>query len=299
MDKLRIVTLNAFLPGYRLLHDFAERHGHEIVLVVTLPQTNRYGDDVNPLAVDLPDGSNVLITGKLRTVAAPVIEAMRPDVVISAAFPRLIPAEILDIPKYGAINCHPSPLPAGRGPTPQRLIYEGDDRVGATVHRTAAEFDTGTILAQRIAPLPDDLNGAAIMQTWRSLLGECLDEAVPRLVSGDPGDPQDPAAATEAPLFTEAEHFLDLTEPSATIRRKAAALNVTSPAAKVRLDGTSYVISRTDVVPTASTAAPGTVLERDDNGWTVQTADRPLRLTRHSPQLVAATSPGMQRTPVE
>ncbi|MFG1815703.1 methionyl-tRNA formyltransferase [Kribbella sp. NPDC049174] len=283
MEPLRIVSLNAYPAGYQLVHDFAERNGHEIVLVVTLPHTSRYGESVRPMVLDLPERTNALITTKLRTVAAPVIETLRPDVIISAAFPRLIPAEILEIPKYGAINCHPSPLPAGRGPTPQRLIYEGDDRVGATVHRTAAEFDTGAILAQRIAPLPDDLNGIGIMRTWRALLTECLDEAVPRLVAGDPGETQDPAKATEAPFFTEAEYLLDLTEPSAVVRRKAAALNVTSPAAKVQLGGTTYVISRTDVVPTEATAAPGSVLAEHEDGWTVQTGDLALRLTRHSP----------------
>jgi len=278
---LRIVALNAFLPGFRLVHDFAARNGHELVLVVTLPETGRYGENP-PMVTDLPDGTNVLITRKLRAVAAPVIDALRPDVIISAAFPRLIPADVLEIAKYGAINCHPSPLPAGRGPTPQRLIYEGDDRVGATVHRTAAEFDTGAILAQRIAPLPDDLNGTGIMGVWRRLLSECLDEAVPRLVAGDPGEPQDPAAATEAPFFTEAEMLLDLTEPSYVVRRKAAALNVTSPSAKVQLAGETHLITRTDVVPggTAGTAEPGAVLEEHEDGWTVQTGDLPLRLTR-------------------
>ncbi|TCO14797.1 methionyl-tRNA formyltransferase [Kribbella steppae] len=235
------------------------------------------------MVLDLPERTTALITSKLRTVAAPVIETLRPDVIISAAFPRLIPAEILEMPKYGAINCHPSPLPAGRGPTPQRLIYEGDERVGASVHRTAAEFDTGALLAQRIAPLPDDLNGTGIMHTWRALLTECLDEAVPRLLAGDPGEAQDPAEATEAPFFTEAEYVLDLTEPSSVVRRKAAALNVTSPGARVQLGGTTYVISRTDVVPTETTAAPGSVLEEHEDGWTVQTGDLPLRLTRHSP----------------
>ncbi|NIK56439.1 methionyl-tRNA formyltransferase [Kribbella shirazensis] len=277
--SLRIVGLNAFLPGFRLVHEFAERNGHELALVVTLPQTTRYGA-ADPMVMGLPDDLNVLITRKLRTVAAPVIAAMQPDVVISAAFPRLIPREILDIPKYGAINCHPSPLPAGRGPTPQRLIYEGDERVAATVHRTAAEFDTGAILAQRIAPLPDDLNGTGLMESWRTLLSECLDEAVPRLVAGDPGDPQDPAAASEAPLFTDAERVLDLTERSRVIRRKAAALNVTAPSAQVHLDGATHLVTRTDLVDTDSTAAPGSVLEQHADGWTVQTADRPLRLTR-------------------
>lgn len=279
--SLRIVGLNAFLPGFRLVHEFAERNGHELVLVVTLPQTSRYGAS-DPMVTELPDDLNVLITRKLRTVAAPVIAALQPDVVISAAFPRLIPGEILDIPKYGAINCHPSALPAGRGPTPQRLIYEGDERVAATVHRTAAEFDTGAILAQRTAPLPDDLNGTGIMESWRTLLSECLDEAVPRLVAGDPGEPQDPSAASEAPFFTEAERVLDLTEPSRVIRRKAAALNVTASTAQVHLEGALHLITRTDPVAPTTTPphnTPGTILEKHPNGWTVQTADHPLHLT--------------------
>ena len=277
--SLRIVGLNAFLPGFRLVHDFAERNGHEVVLVVTLPETSRYGAS-DPMVAGLPESTNVLITRKLRTVAAPVIAALRPDVIISAAFPRLIPGEILDLPKYGAVNCHPSPLPAGRGPTPQRLIYEGDERVGATVHRTAAEFDTGAILAQRIAPLPDDLNGTGLMRSWRTLLSECLDEAVPRLVAGDPGEPQDPSAASEAPFFTDAERLLDPTEPSRVIRRKAAALNVTAPTAQIELDGSTHLITRTDPADVSSSAEPGTVLEHHPDGWTIQTADAPLRLTR-------------------
>ncbi|MEV6270074.1 formyltransferase family protein [Kribbella sp. NPDC051936] len=277
--SLRIVGLNAFLPGFRLVHEFAERNGHEVVLVVTLPETSRYGAS-DPMVAGLPESTNVLITRKLRTVAAPVIAALRPDVIISAAFPRLIPGEILDLSKYGAVNCHPSPLPAGRGPTPQRLIYEGDERVGATVHRTAAEFDTGSILAQRIAPLPDDLNGTGLMRAWRTLLSECLDEAVPRLVAGDPGEPQDPSAASEAPFFTDAERLLDPTEPSRVIRRKAAALNVTAPTAQIDLDGTTHLITRTDPADVSSSAEPGTVLEHHPDGWTIQTADTPLRLTR-------------------
>ena len=277
--SLRIVGLNAFLPGFRLVHEFAERNGHEVVLVVTLPETSRYGAS-DPMVAGLPESTNVLITRKLRTVAAPVIAALRPDVIISAAFPRLIPGEILDLPKYGAVNCHPSPLPAGRGPTPQRLIYEGDERVGATVHRTAAEFDTGAILAQRIAPLPDDLNGTGLMRSWRTLLSECLDEAVPRLVAGIAGEPQDPSAASEAPFFTDAERLLDPTEPSRVIRRKAAALNDTAPTAQIELDGSTHLITRTDPADVSSSAEPGTVLEHHPDGWTIQTADAPLRLTR-------------------
>jgi methionyl-tRNA formyltransferase len=295
---LRIVVLTSFLGGYQVVADWAARHGHEIVLVVSPPVEAGQRYDGNPLVLSLPSTANILITGKLRTVAASVIATAEPDLVISAAFPRLIPAEILDIPKYGAINCHPSALPIGRGPNPARLIYEGDDQVAVTVHRTAAEFDTGAILAQRTRPLPDDLNGPIVFKAWQVMLGECLDFAVPRAVAGEPGLWQNPDEATEAPFFTPEELLIDLTEPAQVVRRKVAALNVVSPQAQAEIPGVGLrEVLATYAVPASggSTKAQviagcpddwdercahkaGTVLERHADGWTVQTADRPLRL---------------------
>jgi methionyl-tRNA formyltransferase len=292
---LRIVVLTSFLGGYQVVADWAARHGHEIALVVSPPVEAGKRYDGNPLVLALPASANILITGKLRTVAASVIATVAPDLVISAAFPRLIPAEILDIPKYGAINCHPSALPIGRGPNPARLIYEGDDQVAVTVHRTAAEFDTGAILAQRTRPLPDDLNGPALFKAWQEMLGECLDFAVPRAVAGEPGLWQNPKEATEAPFFTSAEMLVDLTEPAYVVRRKVAALNVVAPQARAEIPGVGLVeVVATYGVPVSGgktraqvlagwpdercTHKAGTVLERHADGWTVQTVDRPLRL---------------------
>ncbi|WP_165555816.1 hypothetical protein [Kribbella pittospori] len=99
-------------------------------------------------------------------------------------------------------------------------------------------------------------------------------------MAGEAGEDQDPARASEAPFFTEEEKLLDLAVPAAEIRRKAAALNVTSPQAQVRVGDTTHVISRTDPADGGSGGAPGTVLAEHDDGWTIQTADHPLRFTR-------------------
>jgi methionyl-tRNA formyltransferase len=277
---MRIVAMNSFLPGYRLVADWAERNGHEIVLVVTPPlgANQRYDAGANPLVLDLPSQSSALVTGKLRSVAAPVIASMQPDLVISAAFPRLIPPEVLAIPKYGAINLHPSPLPAGRGPNPIRLVYEGATTIGATVHRTAEAFDTGAILARRERPLPDPLTGPALFAAWGEMLAEALEEGAARAIAGEPGIPQDPALASEAPPFTEAEQLLDLTEPVATIRRKAAALNITEPRARIALQGISATVLDLYDAPSGAGAVPGTVLAEHPDGWTIQAADAAVRL---------------------
>ncbi|GAB2552826.1 methionyl-tRNA formyltransferase [Kribbella endophytica] len=276
---LRIVTLNTFQAGYRVVSEWAARNGHEIVLLVTLPAGGeRYDETAPPLVASVPPELDVLVTKKLRGVAAPVIEALEPDLIISAAFPRLIPDEVLKLPRYGALNCHPSPLPAGRGPNPQRLIYEGADEVAASVHRTEPGFDTGAVLAQRSMPLPDDLNGGPLMESWRTLLTACLDEAVPRAVAGDRGELQDPSKVTEAPAFTPEEYVLDLAEPAAAVRRKAAALNITAVRARVLLDGVEYLVARTDPAEAAA-GDPGSIVASHSDGFTVRTADAALRLT--------------------
>jgi methionyl-tRNA formyltransferase len=285
---LRIVAMNSFLPGYRLIAGWAERHGHEIVLVVTPPvgANQRYDENAGPFVLDLPKESSVLVTGKLRSIATPVIAALAPDLIISAAFPRLIPAEILGLPRLGALNLHPSALPAGRGPNPARLIYEGATTVGATLHRTEEDFDTGAILSRRERPLPDDLSGPAILAAWSELLREVLEEGAARAIAGDPGLAQDRSQASEAPRFTEAEQLLDLTEPAAILRRKTAALNVTGPSARVRLGDSETVVHHLYAVSpgdrsgagSAQRTEPGTVLEKYADGWMVQAGDSAVRL---------------------
>lgn len=274
--------MNAFLPGYTNVAGWAEQYGHEIVLVVTPPAGagDRYGVDAKPFVLELPRTTDVLVTGKLRTVAAPAIAALEPDLVISAAFPRLIPAEILKIPTYGAVNLHPSMLPAGRGPNPVRLVYEGATTVGATLHRTEAEFDTGAILSQRERPLPADLTGPAIFQAWREMLREVLEEGAARAFAGDPGMPQDPAIASDAPMFTPEEQVLRLTDPSAVLVRKSAALNVLEPKTKVIVAGTKQPLRRIELVSAGEQSAqqPGEIITYHTNGWTVRSGDGVVRL---------------------
>jgi len=278
---LRVVAMTAYLPSYRIIADWAERNGHEIVLIVTPPvgASSRYGAGGNPFVQTLPVESSVLMTGKLRAVAAAVIAAIQPDLIISAAFPRLIPAEILEIPKYGALNLHPSRLPKGRGPNPARLIYEGATTVDATVHRTEKAFDTGAILAQRQRPLPDDLTGPTLLTAWVEMLDECLEEAAAKAVAGEPGLTQNSSEASEAPMFTDAELVLDLSEPIAVVRRQVAALNLFGPRAQAVINGAEVVIHsvHAELSPGAN-GAPGTVLAENPDGWTIQTKDGVLRV---------------------
>ncbi|MFB6719459.1 methionyl-tRNA formyltransferase [Kribbella sp. NPDC056345] len=276
---MRIVALSSYLPSYRLISDWAARAGHEVVLVVTLPPTDRYGSGPSPFAEVVSAETGVLMTSKLKSTAAAMIGAMQPDLVVSAAFPRLIPDEILRIPAYGALNLHPSRLPNGRGPNPVRVIYEGATTVDVTIHRTDNAFDTGAIMAQRSAPLPTDLTGPALFAAWIELLGDALDEAGAKAFARDPGVVQQDDTASYAAMFEPAEFELDFREPSATIIRKAAALNIMAPRAVAVIQGERVVVSTVRVAEGNGTGAPGAVLAKDPEGWDIRSGDGVVRVT--------------------
>ncbi|HXM57790.1 MAG TPA: formyltransferase family protein [Candidatus Dormibacteraeota bacterium] len=273
---LRIVTFNVFPPAYRLVAEWAARHGHQLVLLVTVPgnHDDRYGDAYPDLVTLVPSTQDVLVTTRLRRTGAPVIAALEPDLIVVATFPRRIPPEVTAIPRFGALNVHPTALPRGRGPNPQRAVYEGEPTVAVTLHRMDPEFDAGPILSQREVPRPADLTAPSLLQLWMDLSAVVLEEGVARAVAGETGEPQDHRLATYSPPFTEAERWLDWTEPALTLQRRAAALNVAAPTAMAEVDGRPAVVLDVRALRfPAPPVAPGTILRYSDDVVTVRVAD--------------------------
>lgn len=277
---LRIVAFVAFPPAYQLVAAWAAQHGHTIVLVVTPPASgpNRYGEENPALISSLPPEQNVLITGRLKTTAAAAIAKLAPDLIVSATFPRRIPEEVTAIPRLGAVNLHPAPLPRGRGPNPQRLIYDGDLTAGATLHRIAPGFDTGAILSRHERPLPTAVTPEIIISAWFDLLSAALEEGTARAIAGEPGDPQDESQASAATFFTPAEKVLTWNEPSLTIQRRAAALNLMAPVARADIDGQHVLVRDVLALADAPTAFPGDILDRTGDILIVRTADTAVQV---------------------
>lgn len=278
---LRIVTFNVIPQAYQLVAGWAEAHGHTLVLVVTTPgPSTRRTPTYRDVVALAPPGRDVLVTTRLRRVAAPLIRALRPDLVVSATFPYRIPPEIVAIPRFGAVNLHPAALPAYRGPNVARAIYEGWPVLGATLHRTAEEYDTGPILSQHAAPMPTDLTADAIWTTWMPLMASAFAEGVARAIAGEAGDPQDDGRASYAAPFTEAEHWLDWTEPARTIQRRAVALNLMGePAARAWIGGSPYAVTRIDLIAGSPVATPGAMPAAGDGELNVAVGDGVVRVT--------------------
>lgn len=275
-DSLRIVVLSSLPHGWHVVADWARQHGHRIVLTVSPPpaQAARYDSDPGEMAEVVGSEGDLLVTAHMRRTVAPVVAALAPDVIVSAAFPFRLPESVTRVPRLGAVNLHPSPLPTGRGPNPVRLVYEGYPDFGATLHRIEPEFDAGRVLSVRRRPVGDHPTPETVMRAWNELPRAALEEGLARLLAGDPGEPQDEARATHAAPFTDAEHLLDWNEPAAVIQRKATALNAFGPpVARARLGSREVVLSDVVGFPGKVAQPPGFVLARDGDQVTVACKD--------------------------
>ena len=120
----------------------------------------------------------------LRTDEAyETVKSVEPDLIITAAYGKILPQRMLDIPKYGCINVHASLLPKYRGAAPvQYSIVDGNDVTGVTIMKMDAGMDTGDILTQKEVAI--DINDttdtlmAKLADTGRDLLLETLEDYV-------------------------------------------------------------------------------------------------------------------------
>ncbi|MDE2765018.1 MAG: methionyl-tRNA formyltransferase [Chloroflexota bacterium] len=125
------------------------------------------------------------------------LRMLRPDLLVLAAYGKILPDEFLRVAPLGALNVHPSLLPRHRGATPvQETILVGDGEAGATLFVMDEGIDTGPIVAQRTVRLRGDERAPALTTRLFELGAELAFEALPAYVRGEiapraqgPGDP--------------------------------------------------------------------------------------------------------------
>ena len=114
-----------------------------------------------------------------------VLAAYQPDVICVACFSKRIPRVILDMPRLGCLNVHPSLLPANRGPEPLFWTFrEGDQHTGVTIHVMDDGMDTGPIVAQEAVEVPDGISYAQLEAQCAELGGKLLAQSVWDLYNG-------------------------------------------------------------------------------------------------------------------
>lgn len=129
------------------------------------------------------------------------------DVIAVACFPWRLPPAVLALPRLGALNVHPSLLPANRGPTPLFWTFRlGEQRTGVTVHLISDQLDAGDIVGQEAVDVPEGLSGMELEERCAAIGGRLLTQAIAALAGGTAmRTPQDAAAATYHPWPSPAD----------------------------------------------------------------------------------------------
>lgn len=157
------------------------------------------------------------IEGELSVVA--------PDLIVLAAYGQIIPKGILDIPKFGAINIHPSLLPKYRGASPiQSSILNGDKKTGITVYFMDEKMDSGKIIIQKEYKVPDKICYAVMEEELARLGSELLIKTLPKILAGKiPTAAQVESEASYTKIIKKEDGHIDWGKPAASIERQVRA----------------------------------------------------------------------------
>jgi methionyl-tRNA formyltransferase len=248
----------------------------DVVAVVTQPDkpTGR-GQALQPPPVKeaaLRAGVAVLqperLGGDRGAAARAELAALAPELIVVAAYGKILPRAVLDIPPRGCINVHGSLLPRYRGAAPiQWAVIRGERETGITIMRMDEGMDTGDMLLKRSVPITDEDTAGTLEAKLAPLGAELLVEALQRLEEGTlAGEPQDPALATLAPRLTKDHGRVDFTRPAREVRDLVRGVDPW-PGAFTLLRGERLALFAPRLV--SGGGAPGTVLGADRDGLLV------------------------------
>lgn len=216
---------------------FAEKNG----LSVFQPQSVRNGD-----AVD-------------------IIKNLAPDVIAVVAYGKILPPEILSIPKFGCVNAHASLLPRHRGASPiQWAIYSGDKETGVTTMLMDEGMDTGDMLLTEKTAIKDDDTFETLHGRLAKIGADLLNKTLCGLLEGQIKPVKQPdSGVSYAPIIKKEMGLVKFDTASQEIDCKIRAFTPW-PSAYFMLDGQRVKIIKAYVG--ADTAeAPGTVIDAKDN----------------------------------
>lgn len=175
------------------------------------------------LALGLP----VLQPASLKAPeAVAALAAMRPDLIVVAAFGQILRRAVLEMPRLGCLNVHASLLPRWRGASPvPAAIAAGDSETGITLMRMDPGLDTGPILAQRREPILAGDTTASLLNRLGALGADLVRDALPAYVQGEmPLHTQDAALATTCGLIKKEDGRIDWARPVEAIERQVRAM---------------------------------------------------------------------------
>jgi len=155
-----------------------------------------------------------------------VIENIKPEIVITIAYGRIIPLDLLELPKSGWINVHFSLLPRWRGAAPvQWAILTGDKQTGITVFKLDKGMDTGPVYLEQVTPINDNENSDELLKRLSQIGSDLVIKSLELISGGVIPKPQASNGITLAPKISKNDGKIDWQQSSNQVVNRFRALS--------------------------------------------------------------------------
>lgn len=210
---------------------------------------------------------------------------LAPELVVVAAYGKILPASLLAEVPRGFVNVHASLLPRLRGAAPiHRAVLRGEAASGVAIMRLTEGMDEGPVYLDRRTPLAADETAGSLHDRLATLGAEALGEFLDRTLAGEELTPreQDHAAATYAPKLEAAEFGVDWKRPASEVDRQIRGLSP-FPSAFTLLASRRLVLLGSEPLVGEPEGAPGELVRLDRRGPVVACGEGAVLLTRVKP----------------
>lgn len=186
------------------------------------------------------------------------MKSLKPDCIVVAAFGQILPKEVLDIPKLGAVNIHASLLPKYRGASPiQEAVLSGDKESGITTMFMAEGLDTGDILLQDKVALDPEETAESLFQKLAKLSRRTIVKTLEGLQKGElMGIPQKEEEASHTGIIKKKDGFINWNKGAAEIERMVRGYIPWPNAVSILPSGKSFKIWKAAVFSKKADDAP-------------------------------------------
>ena len=211
-----------------------------------------------------------------------IVESLAPELIVVAAYGKILPEEILQFPKYGSINVHSSLLPKYRGAAPINwAILDGETETGVSIMYMAKELDAGDVILQKTTPIGPEEDALSLTIRLAELGAEALSETVTALGNGTAGRmPQDGSKMTYASMLSREMSPIDWSRSAHAVSCQVRGLIPWPCATTDVISGEQMKLYKVQETGADTSARPGTILAAGKAGIDIACGDgKVLRIT--------------------
>lgn len=203
-----------------------------------------------------------------------MIKGLAPDMIVVAAYGKILPVDILELPPLGCVNVHSSLLPKYRGAAPINwAILNGEAETGVTIMYMAEGMDTGDIISQEATLIGPDEDAPALYDRLAALGARLLVSTLREIEQGTAGrTAQDESQASYAPMLSKQLSPVDWTRSARQIHDQVRAL-APWPSAVAEIDGVPCKLWSTAITGEETSKAAGSVVQADKRALKIACGD--------------------------